>query len=473
LAARQTEVSPARACAYAVVRRVFERGAYADRVLEAEAGRLDQRDRALATAVAFGTVQRRATLDHVAAQLVHRPLHSLHPAVLAALRLGLFQLLYLDRVPVHAVVDDSVELAKPDSPAGARLVNAVLRQAIRRREHLLDGLSDDTPAGAAVAHSVPAWLAELWWSELGADRARGLLRAVNSAPESALRVNSLVSSVPEVIARLPVETRPVPELPEGLVLAGPLDVHGSELWSAGAVMAQSRASMLVGRVLRPRPGERVLDLCAAPGGKTTHLAALMMGQGEIVAVERHPGRARALEATCRRMHAGIVRVLVQDATDLKVQGSFDRVLVDPPCSGLGTLQSRPDRRWRASRAGIEELAALQARLLASGAGATRPGGTLVYSVCTISGPESERVINRFLAADRHWQIEDLGACYPQWRHPRDRACLQLLPDRDRTDGFFIARLRRSAAKAPPDPPSRAAETDAGAPPGGRPLPSTG
>ena len=462
-------MSPARACAYAVVRRVFERGAYADRVLEAEARGLDQRDRALATAVAFGTVQRRATLDHVAARLTHRPLHSLDPAVLAALRLGLFQLLYLDRVPAHAVVDDSVELAKAESPAGAGLVNAVLRQAIRRRDHLLDGLSDDTPAGAAVAHSVPEWLAELWWSELGADRARELLRAVNAPAESALRVNSLVSSVPEVIARLPVRARPAPGLPEGLVLAGPFDVHGSELWNAGAVMAQSRASMLVGRTVMPSPGERVLDLCAAPGGKTTHLAALMMGRGEIVAVEGHPGRARALEATCRRMHAGIVRVLVQDATELKVQGRFDRVLVDPPCSGLGTLQSRPDRRWRASRAGIEELAALQARLLASGAAATRPGGTLVYSVCTISASESERVISRFLAADGGWELEDLGACHPQWRHPRDRACLQLLPNRDRTDGFFIARLRRSASKAAPDASPRATEKEPWTPPGEGPL----
>jgi 16S rRNA (cytosine967-C5)-methyltransferase len=461
LAARQAKISPARICAYAVVRRVFEQAAYADRVLQAEASGLDQRDRALATAMAYGTVQRRATLDHVAEQLVHRRLDSLHPAVLAALRIGLFQLLYLDRLGVHAVVHDSVELAKPESPAGARLVNAVLRQAVRRRRTLLDDLSDENPTAAAVAHSVPEWLAKLWWGELGGDRARGLLRAVNAPAESSLRVNSLVSSVPEVTAHLPAGTRPAPGLPEGLVLDGPFDVHGSELWQAGAIMPQSRASMLVARTLMPRPGERVLDLCAAPGGKTTHLAALMMGRGEIVAVERHPGRARALEATCRRMHAEIVHVLVQDGVQLQVEGTFDRVLVDPPCSGLGTLQSRPDRRWRASREGIDELADLQARLLAAGAAATRPGGTLVYSVCTISSSESEQVIDRFLAANRDWELEDLGAAHPQWRHPGDPSFLQLLPDRDGTDGFFIARLRRTGRQAPP--PTA---------PGNGPLPST-
>jgi 16S rRNA (cytosine967-C5)-methyltransferase len=459
LGSGQAEVSPARICALAVVRRVFEHGAYADRALEAEASGLDERDRALATRIAFGTVQRRGTLDHVAQRLVHRPLESLDPPVLAALRVGLFQLLYLDRVPVHAAVDDSVELAKAESPGGAGLVNAVLRQAAWRRAGLLDGLSDERPAEAAVMHSAPEWLAELWWSELGAVRARALLHQVNAPAESALRVNSLVCSVEEVIERLPA-SHPAPGLPEGLVLEAPFDIHGSELWRQGAILAQSRASMLVAHALAPQPGERVLDLCAAPGGKTTHLAALMTGQGEIVAVERHPGRAHALGETCRRLRAASVRVLVADATELQLDAEFDRVLVDPPCSGLGTLQSRPDRRWRASRDGIRELAALQTRILGAGAAATRPGGSLVYSVCTISSSESEQVIDGFLAAHGEWQLDDLGAAHPEWRHHRHPRSLQLLPDRDGTDGFFIARLRRRRAGTAPQRG-----------PGRRPLPS--
>lgn len=442
--AARAQVSPARAAALTVVRRVFEQGAYADRALAAEADGLDQRDRALAMQIAYGTVQRRATLDHVASQLVRRPLRTLEPVVLAGIRTGLFQLLYMDGIPVHAAVDETVELVKRVSRGGAGLVNAVLRRGAQRGPTLLWKLSEREPAAAAVMHSVPEWLAELWWDELGAERARSLLRRINQPPESALRINLLAGSVDEVVARLPVASHPAPALPEGVVLDGPFDVRGSELWHRGAIMAQSRASMLVARILAPQPGHRVLDLCAAPGGKTTHLAALMEDRGEVVAVERHPGRAQALEETCSRMGATAVRVLVQDATELEVPGSFDRVLLDPPCSGLGTLQSRPDRRWRANLQSIAELAALQERLLDVAAAATSAGGLLAYSVCTISRREGEEAIDRFLESHHDWQREDLGALYPQWRHARDGRYLQLLPDRDSTDGFFIARLRRSA-----------------------------
>lgn len=451
--ASRPQVSPARACALSVVRRVFEQGAYADRALASEADGLDRRDRALATQIAYGTVQRRDTLDHIATQLVRRPLRTLEPVVLAAVRVGLFQILYMDGVPDHAAVDDTVELTKRYSRAGTGFVNAVLRRAVERGPGLLRKLSDRDAAGAAVMHSVPPWLAELWWRELGEDAARSLLRRINAPPESALRLNTLVASVDEVAAELPVGWHGAPGLPEGVVLEGPFDVQGSELWRRGAVMGQSRGSMLVGRILAPEPGARVLDLCAAPGGKTTHLAALMENRGEIVAIERHPGRAAALEATCRRMGAGVVQVRTQDATEVDPGGTFDHVLLDPPCSGLGTLQSRPDRRWRASPEATAELAELQHRLLGVAAGATRPGGSLVYSVCTISRREGEDVIARFLTARDGWQVEDLGAERPQWRYPRDERFLQLLPDRDGTDGFFIARLRRR--------------------PEGQPIPSTG
>ena len=437
MATRPALTDSARGCALRVVRRVFEQGAYADRALAAEAVELDPRDRALATQIAYGTVQRRATLDHVARSLVRRPLEQLEPPVLAAIRIGLFQLLYLERVPSHAVVDESVELAKRESRGGAGVVNAVLRRAAREGEALLSGLEDATPAGAALLHSVPAWLADMWWTELGPDEARALLRQVNEPAEAALRVNSLVATVDEVAASLPVPSAPAPApaaatlgaVPEGLVLGAPFDAHGSELWRRGAITPQSRGSMLVARVLAPVPGDRVLDLCAAPGAKTTHLAALIEDRGGVLAVERHPGRARSLELNRRRMHAGSVEVAVADAAELELRRRFDRVLVDPPCSGLGTLQSRPDRRWRASPRAIEELAALQARILAAGAAATRSGGALVYSVCTISRREAQGVIEPFLAANPEWTAD--GA-------------VQLLPHRDGADGFFIARLRRGS-----------------------------
>jgi 16S rRNA (cytosine967-C5)-methyltransferase len=423
-----SKAATARECALRVVRRVFEQGAYADRAFTAEAAELEPRERALAMAIAYGTIQRRGTLDHFLARLSSRPLHRLEPAVLAALRLGLFQLLYLGGVADHAAVSETVSLVKRVSRGGAGLVNAVLRRATAERDALLAELDDSTPERAAIMHSVPAWLAALWWEELGADEARALLAQVNRPAESALRVNALVASREEVLTALPIPAHAAAELPEGIVLEAPWDAHGSELWRTGKVMPQSRGSMRVAGALGARAGERVLDLCAAPGGKTTQVAALMGDEGSITAVERHAGRARALAATCARMRASCVRVDRADATAARGDGPFHRVLIDPPCSGLGTLQSRPDLRWRVTPESIEELAALQSRILAAGAAAVRPRGTMVYSVCTISRLEGPLQIDRFLERFADFRLED---------------SVQLLPHREGTDGFFIAQLRRT------------------------------
>jgi 16S rRNA (cytosine967-C5)-methyltransferase len=429
------------------VRRVFEQGAYADRALHSEAAQLDSRDRALAMTLAYGTVQRRATLDQVIGALSSRPVAGLDPPILAALRLGLTQLLLLNGIAEHAAINESVELAKRDGHGGAGLVNAVLRRATREGQAVIDELSDETPDGAATLHSVPGWLAELWWRELGPDQARALLRRINEPAESALRVNTLVASVEAVAAQLGSAAVPAPGVPEGLVLGRPFDVYGSELWARGAIMPQSRGSMLVGRVLAPRPGERVLDLCAAPGAKTTHLAAMMGDRGAVTAVERHPGRATALRRTLDRMGVACVTVRAADAAERgDGEAVYDRVLVDPPCSGLGTLQSRPDLRWRTSPERIGETAALQARILRAGAARTRPGGTLVYSVCTISRAESELVVERFLGEHPEFSADPLerglGAAPGGEPDAGPSPYLQILPHRDYTDGFFIARLRR-------------------------------
>jgi 16S rRNA (cytosine967-C5)-methyltransferase len=398
------------------VRRVFEQGAYADRALHREARGLDTRERAFAMQLAFGTVQRRLSLDHMIEQLA-RPAAELDPATLAALRLGLYQLAFLDGGGAHAVVGESVELAKAGHGGGHKLVNAVLRRAARELPRLP---SDDTPAGAAVAHSYPPWLVHLWWQQFGADDARALLRRGNEAAELALRANALVTTRAQLAAALAVPTHPAAELPEGLVVDGPFDAHAHELWRTGAFATQSRASMLVARVLDPQPGERVLDLCAAPGGKTTHAAALMGGEGAIVAVERHAGRAAALERTCERMRACNVTVEVGDAARYATSEPFDRVLVDPPCSGLGTVQGHPDLRWRVTPEAIEEMARSQADILRAGVAALRPGGTLVYSTCTLSPRENEHQV---MAVDLRLESARL-----------------VLPHRDRTDGFYIARM---------------------------------
>jgi 16S rRNA (cytosine967-C5)-methyltransferase len=267
------------------------------------------------------------------------------------------------------------------------------------------------------------------------------MAADNQPAETAVRVNTLVADPSEVAAEL--GARPAEGVPEGLVLGGPVDLAASPAFAAGRITPQSRASMLVARTLAPRPGERVLDLCAAPGAKTTHLAALMEGRGEVVAVERDPKRASELRETVARMGAKNVRVVEGDARDDHGR-DFDRVLVDPPCSGLGTLRGRPDLRWRATPEAAQELAALQAEILAAAVRAIRPGGTIVYSTCTLNPAENEEVVADATAANGDLQVEDLQSDSPLWKHPTVNYHLLLMPDRDGTDGFFIARLRRRA-----------------------------
>jgi 16S rRNA (cytosine967-C5)-methyltransferase len=423
---RASSAASSRQVAFRVVRRVTD-GAYADRAFRAEAGgaRLGPADRAFAQRLAYGTIQRRLTLDHVIANLADRPLAKLDPPLLDALRLGIYQLLFMDSVPDHAAVAETVELAKSSKGQGHKLANAVLRRAAREARAIYDGVGDDNPASAAIRHSHPQWLAELWWKALGPDEARALLEADNRPAEDAVRVNTLTAD-PDAVAERIGRVHRDADLPEALVLDAPFDVEGSDLFELGAITPQSRASQLVARTLDPQSGETVLDMCSAPGTKTTHAAALMSGKGQITAIEVNSARASDLRANCARMHAASVEVIVEDAR--LVKGQFDRVMLDAPCSNLGTLARRPDARWRKTPQQIAELAALQADLLDSAAKATKPGGTLVYSVCTISPKEGREQIDAF--SERH----------PEFTETSRR---QTLPHTDDTDGFFIARLERA------------------------------
>jgi 16S rRNA (cytosine967-C5)-methyltransferase len=448
-------IAPARVCAHRVLRRVFEDGAYAEKALLTEARELEPRDRALAMRLAYGAVQRAGTSDHLIEKLARRPPARLDPPIRASLRLGLYELLYLDGSPDYAVVADCVELAKSPGRGGHGLVHAVLRRAAREGpERLIGSLGDATPAEAAVRYSHPEWIAKLWWQALGAEEARALMARDNEPARLTLRANTLLCDSAELAAQLPVRTHSDPLIPEALIVEEPFDVHGSDLWQQGAFTAQSRAAMLVARVLGPRPGDQVLDLCAAPGNKSTHLAALMEGQGRVVAVESGARRAQGLKRTAERMRAGIVEVELGDARRPRVGDSFDRVLVDPPCSGLGTLQARADLRWRASAAAIEQMREDQFRILECGAKALRPGGLLVYSTCTISPTENERLIAAFIDSHPDFTIDDLAAEMPDFAMntpvtnggpslPEGASALMTLPHRHDTAGFFIARMRRS------------------------------
>jgi 16S rRNA (cytosine967-C5)-methyltransferase len=406
-------VSPARRAAFAVIRRVFEDGAYADRALPAAVEGLDARDRALAQRLAYGTVQRLRTIDHAIETLGRRPVRKLDPPVRAALRLGAYQLGYVEGVARYAAVNESVELVRAAGLARAvAFANAVLRRLADGIGPLLASLPERTAAEAALRHSYPDWVGETWWRDLGAEEALALMRAQNEPLPTVVR-----------LVRGEIEGEPDAEIPAAWTVAR---IDQAAL-AEGRIWPQSRGSQLAGLAVGARDGERTLDVCAAPGGKATQLA------GEVVAVEVHPGRARELEQNVRRLGASNVRVVEADALALPGDlTGFDRALVDAPCSGLGVLASRPDLRWRA-----EPLPELQLALVRAAAERVRPGGTLLYAVCTINREENEDVVD----TAGHEVDASLGDEWPQFRHPRRPEFLLTLPHRHATSGFFVARSR--------------------------------
>lgn len=401
-------VAPARSAAYEVLLRVFEDDAYADRALRSASEALDDRDRALARRLAFGAVQRVRTLDHAIETLGKRPVRKLDAPVRAALRLGAYQLGYVGGVPRYAAVNESVELVRR-----ARLERAVpfTNAVLRRLGEGIAGLLAALPEGP-LKHSYPDWIWDVWRRDLGEKDALALMRAQNEPP--------------------PVVVRHVQGLtPDGTAT----DVPGAytvarvdeDALAAGRIWPQSRGSQVAALCVGAREGERILDLCAAPGGKASMLA------GDVVAVEANEARARELKENLRRLGRKDVSIVHADGRALPLElDGFDRALVDAPCSGLGVLATRADLRWRS-----RPLPELQLELLLAAAARVRPGGTIVYSVCTINAAESEAVIDASgleIEVIQEWQ---------QFLHSRRPEFLQTLPHVHATSGFFVARLRAS------------------------------
>ncbi|MGE5791009.1 MAG: 16S rRNA (cytosine(967)-C(5))-methyltransferase RsmB [Syntrophaceae bacterium] len=441
-----------RALAVHILTRVDEEQAFAEPLLDAvlSSGRPgSDADRGLLTFLVYGTLRMRGLLDFLIDRFYQGKPHSLQAGIRNILRVALFQTRFAEKIPVYAAVDEAVNTTRGLFPGREKLVNAILRNALRGMAGVeYPGIEADPAGHIAVVHSHPRWLVERWMDGLGFEQTLALCKADNEIPPLALRVNLLRAArqdVMERLARAGHDVRPTVYSPEGVILAKPpVALREMPELTGGLLYVQDEASQLVSRLLAPGKGERVLDLCAGAGGKTTHMAALMGNEGEIVAADIQTGKLEALEATARRWGITAVKTAVVDAASAAGTaglGLFDRVLVDAPCSGLGTLRRNPEIRWHLTAQKLEEFPPLQKRILENAASCVKGGGVLLYSTCSVMPEENDGILDPFLEGH-----PDFIPARPPAGFPADvidaKGFLRTFPQRHGTDGFFGALLHR-------------------------------
>lgn len=447
---------PARQAALAALLRIEQSGAWVTRLDPSAAGALDPRQRRQATDYVAGITRQHRWFDFLIGCFYHGQAQDLEPEVRQVLRLALYDLLIAGR-PAHAAVSQAVELVRLSRPRAAGLVNAILRATLRAlAEGLPEPGSGDLAADLAIRHSHPDWLVRRWLARFGELETRALLDWNNARPLQTLRVNPLRADrdmIGAELDRLGLPWQPGRWLDDALRLRRLQGALASGLVSRGWCAVQDEAAALVVRVLDPQPGERIIDGCAAPGGKALYAAGLMGDRGTVLAVDRHPKRLALLEAAaerqgihCVRTWAGDLRALstARDADGRPLDEPADRVLLDAPCSGTGVLAKRADLRWQRSPESLAQLTALQDSLLDAAAERLRPGGLLVYATCSLEPEENGQRVAAFLERRRDFRLEPLGALL-SFELQDAAGCFESLPQRQGMDGAFAARLRRSDA----------------------------
>jgi 16S rRNA (cytosine967-C5)-methyltransferase len=443
-----------RQLAIEILLKVDIRKAYADILLDQtlKTRTLDDRDRALLTELTYGTLRWRGNIDGQLTQYLRQPLTKTDPLIRNLLRVSVYQLLFLDKIPDYAAVNEAVELAKIHGGGKlAGFVNGVLRNYLRERSRTAElAEKDESPAGLAITHSHPEWLVKRWLDEFGAETAKTLMRANNQKAPLVLRANSLSCTREKLLDRFletGIDSKATPWSPQGIsVLSGPA-VDKLPGFEEGFFQIQGEASQLVTYLLSPLPGERILDACAAPGGKSTHIVELMKDEGEFVAIDTSVRGIAKIRENAARLRLKSLRVLSADASaglTGMLREPYDRVLVDAPCSGLGTLRGHPEIKWHRDENDIRRLSRLQSKILRRVAGYLKPAGVLVYATCTLTREENEEIVESFLAQHKEFELEDAARYLPgQATHMVRNKYFVALPHRDNTDGFFAARMRKA------------------------------
>lgn len=443
-----TKEGSGRAIALDALTAIEEQGAYANRILNSlfTQRQAEAQEKRLATELVFGTLRQLNLLDYLLNRLLSKELSALPPTVRGVLRLSLYQLIFTTH-PAYAVVNEAVDLIKHSKYRGlSRLVNGVLRNYLRRQQETdlawPDFLQD--PIGhLTIAHSHPRWLVERWVRRWGADRTHQLVEANNAPAPLSIRTNTLLTSreaLADALGQAGIEAAPVSTVPEALRLKTGQELTTIPLWAEGHYYIQDEASMLVAHLLAPEAGEIIADLCAAPGGKTTHLAQLMQNTGGIYALDQYPHKTDLIAENAQRLQIKIIETITADARSWRPPEPLDGILLDAPCTGTGVLRRRPDIRWRRQPTDLRELVNLQQALLNHAASLLKPGGRMVYSTCALEFEENEAQIRHFLGAHPDFVVAVPEDFAPHFSGERTGEGFLILPRQEEPDGFFMTRL---------------------------------
>lgn len=437
----------AREVALKIINEVTTNDAYANIALARELNRqqLSDQDRRFVTELVYGTIKAGKTLDFIISQYINRPLHKVSPIIQDILRLGAYQIFFLSKIPVSAACNQAVELTKKYGHAGTvKFVNAVLRSAARNPAKVVYPDVESNPVGfLSLKYMHPEWIVARWLKRFGLEETEALCQINNLTPPLSVRTNTLKITRDNLLKDLK-EEQVVCEAsnltPEGIICHEFPSLGSLSSLKEGLFQVQDESSMLVAHILNPQPGEFVIDACGAPGGKSTHIAALMKNMGQVVSTDIHEHKLQITCANAERLGISIIETHVIDATTIGSQYSLkaDRVLVDAPCSGLGVLRRKPDSRWRKKQSMLKDLPNLQRAILSSAADCVKPGGILVYSTCTTEPEENQDVVNHFLTQRTDFMLDDLSEYIPGVK--QSSKMIQLLPHINKVDGFFIARM---------------------------------
>jgi 16S rRNA (cytosine967-C5)-methyltransferase len=433
-----------------ILNRIEEYDAFAEPLLDELLSRdlhINIQDKRLITNIVYGTLRMRGRLDWIIENLYRGNFQSMDAVLKNILRMSMFQLLFTERIPDFAIVNEAVEITKKMHPAGSGLVNAILRNAIRTKDKITYPQMEKDPAfHISVFHSHPLWLVKKWIGAFGAEQTAALCKANNEIPPVALRVNTLKSTRERAMEQLlsdGFDAKATAFSPDGIIVTNaPVSVRETACYTAGHIQVQDEASQLIARLADPKSGESILDMCAGVGGKATHLAALMNNHGRITALDISEKKIESLKKNIQRLGATIVDARVGDAgMDLGIDfyESFDKVLIDAPCSGLGTLRRNPEIKWRILPEDVKKCADLQNVILENAISYLKTGGFLIYSTCTIVPEENEEVIESFI--NRHQNFTCISTpASTQSCFADDQGYFRSYPYRHGTDGFFGAVL---------------------------------